>query len=126
MLIPLPASQLRDPITELLAQINGRSPAITTLAPGIFLLDHAMSAGVLRSYSARPALSIPATGTCDSVQQLLAACPELEGSERQFVITLKVNDSCDLPLNARYHYSDSAAFSYQVYESATVANLARN
>ncbi|MFN5746898.1 MAG: hypothetical protein ACK443_12560 [Methylococcaceae bacterium] len=122
MLIPLAVSQLRDPITELLAQINGRSPAITTLGPGIFLLDHSMSAGVLRSYSARPALSIPATGTCDSVQQLLAACPELEGSERQFVITLKSNDGCDLPLSARYHYSDAAAFSYQVYESATVAN----
>jgi hypothetical protein len=90
MLIDEPRVLVRDPILEMIGSANGNRQS-SRLQQGIYQITHFGSSHFLRDgYEEYPEdLPVNCYGVCDTVEQLLAACPELEGDpERQFVVTL--------------------------------------
>lgn len=72
-----------------IARINGNSGNAKEIKPGIYEIGHFGSSNFLRGYEEYPELSVGAYGVCDSVEQLLSACPELENDKaRNFVVTV--------------------------------------
>ena len=73
----------------LIARINGNSGDAKEIKTGIYEIGHFGSSDFLRGYEEYPELSVGPYGVCDSVEQLLAACPELESDpSRKFVVTV--------------------------------------
>lgn len=58
------------------------------LETGCYLIGHFGYSHFLSDYERYPKLSIDPCGVCDSLEQLKAKCPELDNSERKFVVTL--------------------------------------
>jgi hypothetical protein len=73
-----------DPILDCIA--DGRKSS--ELQKGIYEVFHFGSSSFPRGYEHYPEFSINCYGVCDTVEQLLEACPELLSSERQFTVTL--------------------------------------
>ena len=73
----------------MIAFINGNSVKAKALQTGVYQIGHFGSSDFLRGYNEYPDLTIGPYGVCDSVEQLLKACPELEADkDRRFVITV--------------------------------------
>lgn len=69
--------------------VNGNPAGAKELQTGIYEIGHYGSSDFLPGYEAYPKLAIGPYGVCDSIEQLLAACPELVNNpERQFVVTV--------------------------------------
>ena len=86
-----------DPIMEMVARINGRESGSKEIRPGIYEVGHHGASNFLRGYEDYPELTVGPYGVCDSVEQLLAACPELEAPGRDFVVTLTKVRKADQP-----------------------------
>lgn len=84
-----------DPILSLIASMNKNSVQGIELQPGIYEIGHFGSSSSLRSFNHYPEFEKlkedeyrGCYGVCDSVENLLAVFPELEASEREFVVRL--------------------------------------
>lgn len=88
MLVNEPSIMHVDPILGMIASINGRSSTTKELRQGVYEIGHFGSSCFLRDYEHYSVLTINPYGVCDSIEQLLTACPELEASERAFVVTV--------------------------------------
>lgn len=98
MLVDLPTQQLTDDLLQMIAALTGQSDAVLGLQKGIYQVSHFGSSSLLRGWEHYPEFPDIDTdegaqyragrGVCDNVKQLLAHYPELENSERQFVVTL--------------------------------------
>ena len=77
-----------DPILRIIAEACGHFETSREIRKGIYEIGHFGSSSFLKGYEQYPGLSINAYGVCDSVEQILAACPELENSDRKFVVTV--------------------------------------
>jgi hypothetical protein len=88
VLIKEPKIMEADSVLSMIAAINGNSGTAKELSPGIYEIGHFGASDFMSGYNKAPALPVAAYGVCDNVEQLLQACPELEASERKFVITL--------------------------------------
>lgn len=85
MLIDEPSALEQDAILSL---VSGPSQPLR-IEKGCYLIGHFGSSHFLQEYKEySDDLSVDPFGVCDSLQQLKAACPELEGSQREFVVTL--------------------------------------
>ena len=89
MLIDLPP-QPSDPVADIIATINGNAPGMFELRPGIYRIGHFGGTGFLREFEHYPNFSDNrgAYGVCDNIEQLLTNYPELEYSDREFVVTV--------------------------------------
>lgn len=109
MLIEIP-SHTPDPVYALLAGLDGKSAQVETERVGIYRIGHFGGSSFMRGMEHYPDFdSIPvsdgmparmkeeawegcisrnAYGVCDNVEQLLKHFPELEASDRKFVVTL--------------------------------------
>ena len=100
MLIEIPAEHcIPDPFLELIAQVNGNSPGIDELRKGIYSIGHFGGTGFLEEFEHYPEFSVPGDdrflddrrncyGVCDNIDQILKVFPELEKSDREFVVTV--------------------------------------
>lgn len=88
MLVHEPNMRFTDPILALIAQVNGRPSETKEVRPGVYEIGHFGGSHFLPQYEQYPELPVGPYGVCDSLEQLLAACPELEGPDRKFVVTL--------------------------------------
>ena len=77
----------KDPLNNLIAELNGNELGVKELRQGVYLIGH-FSSDLGQQYKYPQDLPVYWYGVCDNVDQLLAACPELETSERQFIIFL--------------------------------------
>lgn len=76
-----------DPILAMVSAVNGGG-ATKELRLGVYEIGHFGSSLFLRGYDHYPETTVDSFGVCDSVDQLLAACPELEAPDREFVVTV--------------------------------------
>lgn len=88
MLINEPAVMLGDPILSIIAKVNGNQDYATKIMDGVYQIGHYGSSHFLYEYEHYPELSVNAYGVCDGIVNLLEYCPELESSDRRFVVTL--------------------------------------
>ena len=58
------------------------------LRQGVYEIGHFGGTNFMRGYEQYPETTVGPYGVCDSVEQLLAACPELEDRGREFVVTV--------------------------------------
>ena len=79
----------KDPILELIAGLDNGGNAKKQIATGIYQIGHFGSSSFLPGYEGYiENLSISSYGVCDNYHQILKQCPELELSNRKFLITL--------------------------------------
>jgi len=78
------------PILDLLAAAGGRTDPPRELLTGVYEIGHFGSSDFLAdAYERYPDVSVGPYGVCDTVRQLLDACPELEKDpQREFVVTV--------------------------------------
>ena len=88
MLISERAVMLRHPILTIVAESNGRSGNTEELRTGVYEIGHFGSSNFMSDYESYPETTVGPYGVCDTVEQLLAACPELEAPGREFVVTV--------------------------------------
>lgn len=89
MLISEPMMLRRDAILEIIAKCAGQPEIGRELQPGIYQVGHFGSSADMPGYEHYPDnLSVGSYGVCDSVANLLAKCPELESSDRKFVVRM--------------------------------------
>lgn len=88
MLIKEPSMMHTDPILAIVATVNGRSGVTKELRPGVYEIGHFGSSHFMEGYEHYPETAVGSYGVCDSVEQLLSACPELEAPGREFVVTV--------------------------------------
>lgn len=88
MLIQEASVLKEDPILAIIATINGRSPKVKEVQPGIYEVGHFGGGTFLREFDQYPETCVGSYGVCDNIEQLLAACPELEAPGREFVVTI--------------------------------------
>ena len=112
MLIKMPADAQRDSILSHFAELEGKNPSAVEERVGIYRVTHFGSTHFLRAWNHYPDFvplevndDMPAHmkedayedldlvqrspyGVCDNVDQLLKHFPELEASDRMFVVTL--------------------------------------
>jgi hypothetical protein len=80
-----------DPILAMVAMVNNHEAQAMRVCQGIYLIGHFGSSGWLQDYEHYPEdLPVGPYGVCDSIEQLLEKCPELEGSTRGFLVTFHV------------------------------------
>jgi hypothetical protein len=96
MLIQEPKVLAVDPILVVIGLVGGRSPG-KELRTGVYQVAHFGSSQFLPGYDHCPNTTVGPFGVCDSVEQLLAACPELETPGREFVVTVTVIRKADEP-----------------------------
>lgn len=77
-----------DPILSLVAAVNGNKAMAKELRQGVYEVGHFGGSHFLRGYDQYPDLSVGPYGVCDSLENLLEKCPELEAQGRYFVVTL--------------------------------------
>lgn len=101
--------ELSQPVTGILAMVaavNGNNPAPITHQTGIYEVGHFGSSDSMRGFEDYPKFEPTkdreyrhSYGVCDDVTNLLAVYPELESSDREFVVSLtpvlRVNQSSD-------------------------------
>ena len=100
MLIELP-NQPYDPVMATLAASIGESTIVLPVRQGIYEIGHFGNShwpspyGQWAHYPEFPAVGSPKNprprssyGVCDNVEQVLALYPELETSERKFIVTI--------------------------------------
>lgn len=91
MLIPLPLRHFRDPMLDMIADLNGNSTGVEVLATGVVQIGHFGSSDFPKGVKTVdwPKLSIGHYGVCDSYEQVLEKCPELRlDKDRKFVVTV--------------------------------------
>lgn len=93
-----------DPILEMVARINGRSGNAREIRQGIYEIGHFGGSDFLRGYERYPKTTVGPYGVCDSVEQLLAACPELEAHGREFVVTVTTIRKADEPADGGWRW----------------------
>ena len=71
-----------------ISRIIGNGTQSKRLEQGCYLIGHFGSSDFMPGYESYPLLSIGSYGVCDSLEQLKNKCPELEASDRKFVVTL--------------------------------------
>ena len=99
MLISERAVMFRHPILAIVAEANGRSGDTKELRTGVYEIGHFGSSHFLRDYESYPETTVGPYGVCDTVEQLLAACPELEAPGREFVVTVTTIRKANEPSN---------------------------
>lgn len=79
-----------DPYWNLICSIHEQSGEVKEIRQGVYEIGCFGWSNFLEGYKDWPnlTLTVGASGVCDSVEQLLAACPELESSDREFVVTV--------------------------------------
>jgi len=79
-----------DPISEMIGQLNGNDFTPEVLKEGIILISHFNVNLYLENYKKGIGnnLSINEYGVCDNYMQILEQCPELNDTDRTFLITL--------------------------------------
>jgi hypothetical protein len=87
MLIDESAVLQIDPILAMVGSFQGNN-SNTRLQQGVYQISHFGSSHFLRHYEHYPELTIEPYGVCDTVEQILAACPELQDADRRFVLTV--------------------------------------
>ena len=93
-----------DPIFAMLAAISGRSGDKRELRPGVYQIGHFGSSHFLSNYERYPNTSVGSYGVCDSLENLLEKCPELEAPGREFVVTLTPIRKADEPANGGWRW----------------------
>ena len=99
MLKDINACLLTSRLLSMVSQIvDGHVDYAQTLRTGIFQISHHGSSDLLKGWEHRPefpdldtdegSIYRSAVGVCDSLDQVLKHYPELEASERQFIVTL--------------------------------------
>lgn len=96
MLIDEPRCLKPDALLLLIGAMNGDGTN-RRIQQGVYEISHFGSSDFLRDYDDMAELSVNSYGVCDSAAQLLAACPELEKSDRRFVVTLTSVKKADQP-----------------------------
>lgn len=88
MLIDEPQAEAGDPIAAMIARLNGNDGQVKRLRKGVYQRgDFGSSAFLAGTYDDYPEVGdLGAYGVCDSVEQLLARCPELESAARRFIV----------------------------------------
>ena len=86
-----------DPVLALIATFDGSSVSTRELRPGVYEIGHFGSSDFLRDYNHYPETTVGPYGVCDSVDQLLSACPELEAPGREFVVVVTPVRKADQP-----------------------------
>lgn len=71
-----------------IAALNGNNPTATELRSGVYEIGHFGSSHWPQGYNHYAETTVGPYGVCDSAEQLLSKCPELEASDRQFIVTL--------------------------------------
>lgn len=84
MLVSEPRALFLDPILCALAEGKPGQE----LRPGVYEIHHFGGSHFLRDYDSWPETTVGPYGVCDNLDNLLEKCPELENSDRQFVVTL--------------------------------------
>ena len=92
MLIDDPAALAADPILNMVATVNGSEPS-RRIRQGIYQIGHFGGSYFMAHLEHYPNIEIGdfgpcCYGVCDSPEQLLATCPELESSPRRFVVSM--------------------------------------
>lgn len=88
MLIQTSQVFVRDSIYDMIASLHGNDPTPKEIQPGVYEIGHFGGTSFLGEFERYPDLEISPYGVCDNINQLLTACPELETSDRKFVIAL--------------------------------------
>lgn len=89
MLVSEPNALRVDPIMTMIALAGGRISKPREIKPGLYEIGHFGSSDFLPNYENYPDVSVGPYGVCDSPEQLLEKCPELEGDmTRLFVVTV--------------------------------------
>lgn len=74
---------------RLMAEFVEHNVPTKRLRQGVYQIGHFNLNHILEEYDEYPDLNgINCYGVCDSVEQLLEACPELETSQRRFVVSI--------------------------------------
>jgi hypothetical protein len=85
-----------DAFLVLISRMNGGGSS-EKIKNGVYKIGHYGSSAFLEDYEHYPELTVGPYGVCDDLNQLLKACPELEGSDRKFVVTLTSVKKSDQP-----------------------------
>ena len=88
MLIKEPKATYTEPFLKWMAKRDGNHAKVKELRTGVYRIGHYGASFYMSDYEHYPETTVGAYGVCDSVEQLLAACPELEASERKFIVTV--------------------------------------
>jgi len=103
MLIKEPKALAVDPILAGIGLIGGRGSG-KELRTGVYQVGHFGSSLFIQNYEHYPTTTVGPFGVCDSVEQLLAACPELEASDREFVVTVTAIRKADEPSDGGWRW----------------------
>jgi hypothetical protein len=93
-----------DPIFAAIAALNGRAGENRELRPGVYQIGHFGSSNFLRGYEQYPDTSVGSYGVCDSLENLLEKCPELDAPGREFVVTLTPIRKADEPADGGWRW----------------------
>jgi len=92
--------ECKDPILSMLAAINNRSLGPVKIAQGVYTIGHFGSSHFLRDYGydCSPDLGpFNPYGVCDSYEDILTQCPEIDNPRRKFIICLTLVKKADEP-----------------------------
>jgi len=109
MLIQEPKALAVDPILAVVGFVGGRGLG-KELRAGVYQVVHFGSSRFLSSYEHYPNTTVGPFGICDDVEQLLKACPELEASDREFVVTVTVIRKADEPAEGGWRWCKWAEY----------------
>jgi hypothetical protein len=104
MLVDDPGVNTLNPIFDMIAMLHGRNAAPVHVRTGVYEIGHFGGSDFLSEYDHYPRVSVNPYGVCDSIEQLLEACPELESSDRQFVVTLSRVRKEDQPTDGGWRW----------------------
>ena len=96
MLIREPKAMRSDQILAMISAVRGGSEA-EQVHLGVYQISHFGGSHFLDEYDHYPDTAVGPYGVCDTVEQLLAACPELEAPGREFVVTVTAIRKADEP-----------------------------
>jgi hypothetical protein len=95
--------------------VDGHVDYAQTLRPGVFQISHFSSNDLLKEWEHYPefpdvdtdegSIYRSSRGVCDNVDQVLRLYPELESSERQFIVTLTAIERATQPRSGGWRWS---------------------
>ncbi|MCW4050515.1 MAG: hypothetical protein NWE89_12355 [Candidatus Bathyarchaeota archaeon] len=88
-----------DPILAVIS-----TSATKYVSPGVYQIGHFGGSHFLCEYEHYPETTVGPFGVCDNVDQLLAACPELEALGREFVVTVTVVRKAEQPAEGGWRW----------------------
>lgn len=98
MLVNVPISILKNPITTMVARIHNRPDGVKRLSKGLYEIGHwnfeFVSAQALEQYPELDGDFEP-YGVCDTPEQLIEKAPWIEKSERKFCVSFVHIKKCD-------------------------------